>query len=310
MSNEVQLDRANDFYYKNLVNSEFCVQEDFDSLFREHLSKEPKEFLNSPKEFDDFAKAYFVYSQDHAQMMYSYKNLDEIKQYLKDEVQNLIKQREYKDKVLDPILSSLFYTETTQSMQILHKLSVMGGKNNDAGFELIDRLINNATEFSRSEIPDPVNQALEFYYDKKIDYTDSSKVKEIDNSIRSYLDDPDLFIDKFNQLSDLEKVEFHEKIENSKGWRGAPFATKKWIDGSYVSNLSELNIPLHAKKVDEWLNSQIAGYLEGNNAISFEHLVYQSLKDHNIHKLDNTKNVIVENKVQNQKNVNKTVVHR
>lgn len=82
-------------------------------------------------------------------------------------------------------------------------------------------------------------------------------------------------------------------------------------DGSYVSNLSELNIPFHAKKVDEWLNSQIADYFEGNaNAISFEHLVYQSLKENYIPNLDKTENIIVKNKVQNQKSVNMTIYHR
>ena len=198
-----------------------------------------------------------------------------------------------------------------QSKLVLHKLQVMGGTCNDTGYELINRLIENATEFSRSEIPDPVNQALEFYYGKKIDYIDSSKKKEFENSIRSYLDDPELFIDKFNQLSDLQKMEFHDKIEKSKGCRGVPFVGMQCTDGSYVSNLSELNIPFHAKKVDEWLNSQIADYFEGNaNAISFEHLVYQSLKENYIPNLDKTENIIVENKVQNQKSVNTTGYHR
>lgn len=70
-------------------------------------------------------------------------------------------------------------------------------------------------------------------------------------------------------------------------------------------------LPFHAKKVDEWLNSQIADYFEGNDNISYEHLIYQSLKENYIPNLDKTENIIVENKVQNQKSViNKTGYHR
>ena len=106
-------------------------------------------------------------------------------------------------------------------------------------------------------------------------------------------------------------MEFHDKIEKSKGCRGVPFVGMPCTDGSNVSSLTELDIPFHAKKVDEWLNSQIADYFEGNdNAISFEHLVYQSLKENYIPNLDKTENIILENKVQNQKSVNKTVYHR
>ena len=308
------LDRSKDFYYKNLADSEFCVQEDFDSFLQFHLFKEPEEILNSPKDFNDFAKAFFVYNQDYAWHMSSeLQSVDEAKDYLKNVLQNIVDHREYQEKVFKPICDFLLDQQIPeqQSKQVLHKLQVMGGTCNDTGYELINRLIENATEFSRSEIPDPVNQALEFYYGKKIDYIDSSKKKEFENSIRSYLDDPDLFIDKFNQLSDLQKVEFHDKIEKSKGWRGATFVGMPCTDGSYVSNLSELNIPFHAKKVDEWLNSQIADYFEGNdNAISFEHLVYQCLKENYIPNLDKTENIIVENKVQNQKSVNKTGYQR
>ena len=308
------LDRSKDFYYKNLDDSEFCVDEDLDSLFDFHLFKEPEEILNSPKDFNDFAKAFFVYNQDYAWHMSSeVQSVDEAKDYLKNVLQNIVDHREYQEKVFKPIYDFLLDQKLPeqQSKQVLHKLQVMGGTCNDTGYELINRLIKNACEFSRREIPDPVNQALEFYYGKKIDYIDSSKEKKIENSIRIYLEDPELFIDKFNQLSDLQKVEFHDKIEKSKGWRGLPFVGMPCTDGSYVSSLTELDIPFHAKKVDEWLNSQIADYFEGNdNAISFEHLVYQSLKENYIPNLDKTENIIVENKVQNQKSVNKTGYHR
>ena len=315
MSNEVHgVDRLNDFYYKKLADSEFCVQEDFDSLLQfYHL--DPNKILNSHKELNDFAKAFFVYNQDYAWHMSSeIQSVDEAKDYLKNVLQNIADHREYQEKVFKPIYDFLLDQKIPemQSKLVLHKLQVMGGTCNDTGYELINRLIENATEFSRSEIPDPVNQALEFYYGKKIDYIDSSKKKEFENSIRSYLDDPELFIDKFNQLSDLQKMEFHDKIEKSKGCRGVPFVGMPCTDGSNVSSLTELDIPFHAKKVDEWLNSQIADYFEGNdNAISFEHLVYQSLKENYIPNLDKTENIIVENKVQNQKSViNKTGYHR
>lgn len=307
------LDRSNDFYYKKLADSEFCVQEDFDSFLQFYLL-EPNKILNAPKELNDFAKAFFVYNQDYAWHMSSeVQSIDEAKDYLKNVLQNIVSHREYQEKVFKPIYDFLLDQKIPeqQSKQVLHKLKVMGGTCNDTGYELINRLIKNASEFSRKEIPDHVNQALEFYYGKKIDYIDSSKEKIFENSIRSYLEDPELFIDKFNQLSDLEKMEFHDKIEKSKGCRGVPFVGMPCTDGSNVSSLTELNIPFHAKKVDEWLNCQIAHYFEGNDNISYEHLIYQSLKENYIPNLDKTENIIVENKVQNQKSViNKTGYHR
>lgn len=138
------LDRSKDFYYKNLDDSEFCVDEDLDSLLDFHLFKEPEEILNSPKELNDFAKAFFVYNQDYAwHMSFEVQSVDEAKDYLKNVLQNIVSHREYLEKVFKPIYDFLLDQKIPeqQSKQVLHKLQVMGGTCNDTGYELINRLI-------------------------------------------------------------------------------------------------------------------------------------------------------------------------
>lgn len=146
------------------------------------------------------------------------QSVDEAKDYLKNVLQNIVDHREYQEKVFKPIYDFLLDQKIPeqQSKQVLHKLQVMGGTCNDAGYELINRLIKNASEFSRREIPDPVNQALEFYYGKKIDYIDSSKEKKLKIQLEAILKILSFLSTNLISSQIYKKWSFTTKLKNLK----------------------------------------------------------------------------------------------
>lgn len=277
-------------YYIQMYDSEFCVNQDFNALCK-HISDTPESILNSPEKLIEFATAYMVYAYNHEEY-FEECSLDESLNICKSNLEGVIEHKKFVNDVLDPVLH---YLDKEATPDVLHQIKVI-----DDQLPKFHVLLNYGEKIAG--LPENIQQILEKYNDKKIEFPKYEVYQMQQKKIEKYLSDPVLFMKKFQLLETDKMISLYNENDNRR-MVGAGTAFIKAVNDNNDEKLYEvssdfvkktLNEPEIREFVEDWVASCVSTYSKDNCNYSFERFI----------------NVCVENKFDSATNNMKKDFHQ